>query len=88
MQLTASKRADGDYYQSEEYVALLDEAGKQIRLQKFLVRYGPNDDYSTLIDEATPFAEFLKDADKMQLVLDWFGESRAADLLEKIRSLA
>lgn len=88
MQLTASKRADGDYYQSEEYVALLDEAGKQIRLQKFLVRYGPNDDYSTLIDEATPLAEFLADADKKQLVVDWFGESKAKELLEMIRSLA
>ncbi len=88
MQLTASKRAESDYYQSEEYVALLDEAAKQIRLQKFLVRYGPNDDYSTLIDEAASCADFLADADRIRLLVVWFGESRAAEFLEKVRSIA
>ena len=87
MKFNSSNSIDDDFYQTEDYYVLLDEIGSEIRLQKYLVRYGPGDDYKTVMDEAFSLAEFEQRRDLQDMVVAGFSERTLHEILAKIRQL-
>ena len=88
MKFNSSDRIDDDYYQSDDHYVLLDEEDLVIRLQNYRVRYGPGDDYRTLMDEEFSIAEFANRNDLHELVRTWFSEAVLQTILGKIASMA
>ncbi len=86
MRLSASRPADGEYYQSEEYRLCIDSAARVISLEKTLVRYGPGDDLEKVIDLSISFETFLDDVEKQRLVAEWFGEKALQNVLTEVES--
>ena len=87
MNFNSSNSIEDDFYQTEDYYVLLDEESKDIRLQKYLIRYGPGDDYKTIMDEAFSLAEFEQRMDLHNFVTAGFGDPTLQELLAKISEL-
>ena len=87
MKFNSSNSIEHDSYQTEDYYVLLDEERRDIRLQKYLVRYGPGDDYKTLMDDAFSLDEFEQRGDLQGIVLAGFGKRTLQEILVKIRQL-
>ena len=88
MKFNSSDRIDDDYYQSYDHYVLLDEERSVIRLQNYRVRYGPGDDYQTLMDEEFSIADFAGRNDLHDLVRTWFGDATLHTILEKIGTMS
>lgn len=88
MKFNSSCTINDEFYQTEDVYLLLDEERRDIRLQKYHVRYGPGDDYQTLMDEAFSLTEFEQRKDLQDMVVSWFGERVLQEILNKIRELS
>ncbi len=87
MKFNSSCTINDEFYQTEDVYLLLDEERRDIRLQKYHVRYGPGDDFQTLMDEAFSLAEFEQRKDLQDLVVSWFGERALQAILNRIKEL-
>lgn len=87
MKFNSSRTIDDEFYQTEDVYVLLDEERRDIRLQKYHVRYGPGDDFQTLMDEAYPLTEFEQRKDLQDLVVSWFAERALQGILNRIKEL-
>ena len=88
MKFNSSYSIEDDYFESEDHYVLIDEEDGLIRLQNFLVRYSPIDDYRTLMDQEFSLAEFAQRDDLKELVRLWFGEITVETILTKIDELS
>ena len=88
MKFNSSYTIDDEYWQSDDHYVLLDEVKRTIQFQLFRVRYGPGDDYQTLIDEEYSLSEFAARKDLQTRVKDWFGETALTTILEKAAELS
>ena len=88
MKFNSSCTIDDEFYPTEDVYVLLDEERRDIRLQKYHVRYGPGDDFQTLMDEAFSLTEFEQRKDLQDMVVSWFGERVLQEILNKIRELS
>lgn len=88
MKFNSSYSIEDDYFESEDYYVLIDEENGLIRLQNFLVRSSPIDDYRTLMDQEFSLAEFAQRDDLKELVRSWFGEITVETILTKIVELS
>lgn len=84
MQLSASRPAEGKYYQSEEYRLWFDTAAEKIFLEKTLVRYGPSDDFDKEIDLCISFEDLSIDPNAQKYIADWFGERALVNVFAEI----
>ncbi len=87
MKFNSSNSIEHDKWQVEDHYLLFDEERKEIRLQQYLVRYGPGDDYTTVMDQAISLSEFEQREDLRHMVTAWFGETTLRQVLEKILEL-
>lgn len=88
MKFNSSNGIDDDYWQSDDHYILLDEEKKVIRMQEYRVRYGPGDDYKTLMDEEFSLDEFRQRQDLQEMVKTWFSERTLREILDKVAELA
>lgn len=87
MHLSASRPAEGDYYQSEEHRLWFDAAAGKIFLEKTLVRYGPGDDLNKQVDLCLSLDEFPSDEEAKKIVADWFGGQALEEVMAEIEGL-
>jgi len=88
MKFNSSNSVDDDYFQSKDHYVVVNEESKTICLQEFLVRWGPGDDYRTLMDDEFSVTEFAGRKDLQDLVRTWFGETTLAAINDKIAEIS